>query len=196
MLFKHFEIEDRVELETYIKENLPIIHSDIVIIGEKIGHKKLGVIDLLGVNRKGQLVIIKFEKNSSNTIILQALALVKWINDNIDLIKKIPSKEKINEFTPPKIIIISPKLSFLDKNCIPPLFNYEIELYEYKGIQSKDGKGIWLELVESRGKIEHRAKQNKHSNSKDSSKESINELDVEITEEEKSAFLSPEQEFD
>ena len=90
------EVED---LEKWIKDNPIILGQDILIIGEQV-RTKSGPLDLLGIDKSGNLVIIELKRDRlPREVIAQALDYVSDIS-TWDLDKV--NEEEIKEVKPKK----------------------------------------------------------------------------------------------
>ncbi len=76
----NLELEKR--LEQWISEDVSITGLDIFIIGRQVRTEYGGIIDLLGMNQDGDLVIIELKRDkTSRDIIAQILDYATWVQD-------------------------------------------------------------------------------------------------------------------
>ena len=71
------DLEDR--LEGWLCENIDLLSDDLLVIGRQI-HQYGGVLDLLAVDREGNLVVIELKRNRTpRDVVAQALDYASWV---------------------------------------------------------------------------------------------------------------------
>ena len=71
------DLEDR--LEDWLCDNIDLLSDDLLVIGRQI-HQYGGVLDLLAVDRKGNLVVIELKRNRTpRDVVAQALDYASWV---------------------------------------------------------------------------------------------------------------------
>lgn len=70
------------DLETWICKDPTILDLDLMVIGRQIHTDHGGYIDLLGLNKDGDLVIIELKRNKTpRDVVAQCLDYASWVND-------------------------------------------------------------------------------------------------------------------
>ncbi|MDQ3002640.1 MAG: endonuclease NucS [Fibrobacterota bacterium] len=81
------KLENENKLETWIVEDPSILGSDILLIGRQVITEFGGRIDLLGIDRQGDVIVIELKRDRTpREIVAQVLDYASWIN-NLDEIK-------------------------------------------------------------------------------------------------------------
>ena len=71
------DLEDR--LEDWLCEDIDLLSDDLLVIGRQI-HQYGGVLDLLAVDREGNLVVIELKRNRTpRDVVAQALDYASWV---------------------------------------------------------------------------------------------------------------------
>jgi hypothetical protein len=70
------------ELETWICQDPTILDLDLMVLGRQVHTDHGGYIDILGLNKDGDLVIIELKRNKTpRDVIAQCLDYASWVND-------------------------------------------------------------------------------------------------------------------
>lgn len=81
------KLDSENKLENWIVEDPSILGSDILLIGRQVITEFGGRIDLLGIDRSGDIVVIELKRDKTpREIVAQVLDYASWIN-NLDEIK-------------------------------------------------------------------------------------------------------------
>lgn len=86
------KLEER--LETWLENDISLLSNDILIIGRQVGTDYDTSIDLLGIDRDGNLVIIELKcDRTPRQVTAQALDYASWVKDlSYDRVKEIADK--------------------------------------------------------------------------------------------------------
>jgi hypothetical protein len=77
---KPLDLEQRIE--SWIENDISIISDDILIIGRQVKTAYGGIIDLLGINQDGDLVVIELKRDKTpRDITAQVLDYASWVQD-------------------------------------------------------------------------------------------------------------------
>jgi hypothetical protein len=88
------KLESEQQLEEWIAADVSIISSDLMIIGRQIQTRYGGYIDLLAMDRDGDLIVIELKKGKTpREVVAQALDYASWVrNLTVDKIDAIASQ--------------------------------------------------------------------------------------------------------
>jgi len=76
------KLDLEVQLENWIVDDPTILDLDILVLGRQVHTDYGGYIDILGLNKEGDLVIIELKKDKTpRDIIAQCLDYASWINE-------------------------------------------------------------------------------------------------------------------
>jgi hypothetical protein len=86
------KLEER--LEAWLEKDISLLSSDILIIGRQVETDYGGLIDLLGINANGNLVIIELKcDRTPRQVTAQALDYASWVKDlSYDRVKEIADR--------------------------------------------------------------------------------------------------------
>lgn len=74
------ELESRIE--TWLAKDISLLDRDLLVIGRQVGTDHGGTIDLLCIDRNGDLVIVELKRDQTpRTITAQALDYASWVHE-------------------------------------------------------------------------------------------------------------------
>jgi Endonuclease NucS len=59
------KLEDEVRLETWLTEDISLLGLDVLVIGRQVSTSYGGIIDLLAVDRDGELHVIELKRDKT-----------------------------------------------------------------------------------------------------------------------------------
>jgi hypothetical protein len=68
-------------LEDWLEQDISIISDDLLVIGRQVETGFGGLIDLLCLNRDGDVVIVELKKDKAREVITQVLEYASWVDD-------------------------------------------------------------------------------------------------------------------
>ncbi|MBU0759951.1 MAG: PilZ domain-containing protein [Candidatus Omnitrophica bacterium] len=143
------ELEDKEEMLLLVKKGIGTIEQGLRIIDEKINLKEGGMLDLLGLDSSGQLVIIKLTIEENESMLIEALKHYDWILRNVSLLGRI-YREDIDFKQNPKIILIGPLFSEFFKRQISYIKPLKIEVFDYYCLSIDGQKALFFENKETK----------------------------------------------
>ncbi len=76
------KLDNEVRLENWIESDVSILGLDILIIGRQVRTSFGGIVDLLGIDAQGDILIIELKKDKTpRDIVAQVLDYASWINN-------------------------------------------------------------------------------------------------------------------
>lgn len=70
------------DLENWIIEDPSILNLDIMILGQQVHTDYGGYIDILGLNKEGDLVVVELKRNKTpRDVVAQCLDYASWVSD-------------------------------------------------------------------------------------------------------------------
>lgn len=155
------KVSKEKDIEEYLEKHIEILDKDIFIIGRQVETDSKGIIDLMGLDEEGNLVIIELKRGlSERKVISQLLEYAVWAeNLQMEEINRIAKQKHLKDFPD-----LYKKYESTFKN-IPEPFNKNQRLYivaekidkkielvcRYLRIRSLDIKCIELNFHESDG---------------------------------------------
>jgi Holliday junction resolvase-like predicted endonuclease len=142
--------EVKIKSEVTELEQLVIAHMDAVeprlIYLDHQSKTEGGRLDVLCLDQDGILVVIELKNREDDTMLLQALEYLDYVNENKDRLasfyaKRLKQEKKdieIDKTSPPRIILISPSFSDTLKKSVKYIDeDYQISLKQFKYLRSK-----------------------------------------------------------
>ena len=119
------KVSKEKEIEEYLEKHIDILDKDIFIIGKQVTTESKGIIDLMGLDEEGNIVIIEIKKGSSERkVVSQILEYAVWAeNIQIEEINRIAKERHLKDFPD-----LYKKYESTFKN-IPEPFNKNQRLY-------------------------------------------------------------------
>ena len=98
--FNQVDIPKEKYLEDFIEKDSQVLGDDLFIIGRQIHTGEGGIVDLIGLDGEGNVVIIEMKKDaSSRDVTAQILEYYEWAkNLNFNELNKIAKKRHLKEF--------------------------------------------------------------------------------------------------
>ncbi len=144
-IFKTSQI-DRGKLREIIINNPGCLDPALSFIDKDISTDE-GIIDFLGVDKTGGLVIVNIDIEKSDEALISVLSQIQWLKKSESLIKRLYSDEKIDFSLPTKIYLVSSCFSEKIKSAVKQILMENIKLIRFKYLSNKDQKAIFFEEI-------------------------------------------------
>lgn len=140
------------EVTNLIAENITVLDKHLELIGKGLGTRTEKWCDLVGIGNDNQLVMIEVEERYTDRMLSSIFSKLDSVWDNMETIAQLYPTYGIKRDCFPRVVIIAP--------CYPDsfirslgYFTYRIrmELFTYKSLESKKGRGLLVEPVETKG---------------------------------------------
>ncbi len=123
---------DKEKLRQVILKNPRCLLPGLGFIDFQLGTQEEGVIDFLGVDKAGRLVIVDFDTEADDGILIGALSQAQWLKRNEALIKRLFFSENVDFKYPARIILVCPSFSEKLKQAVKQIVCKELHLVEFK----------------------------------------------------------------
>src|SRR2546426_10784828 len=102
------EVKDIGDLEKLVAENIEGIESGLQVIDSRVllGH---AVIDLIGLDAKGALVLIALDFTASEGLLLRVMDAHSWCLEYPDTIRRLYPMATVSPTPPPPVLFLSPR---------------------------------------------------------------------------------------
>lgn len=130
---------DREKLREIILKNPGYLQQGLSFIDHQLGTQEQGIMDFLGVDKSGRLVVVNFEIEKNDLVLVAALSQIQWLKRNESLIKRLFFSENVDFNKRARILIIGPEFSEKLVSSVKQISGREIKLVEFKYIVA-DGK--------------------------------------------------------
>lgn len=131
---------DKEKLRDNIFKNSVALYQGLTFIDSQLGTEEEGIIDFLGVDKAGRPVIVDFDTQENDNLIIYSLSQVQWLVKIKSLIKRLYFNENVDFNQTPLILLIAPSFSDKAKSAIKQLSTIEIKFIEYRclSVQGQD----------------------------------------------------------
>jgi hypothetical protein len=140
-------VESKKELEQMITEQLPSIEKDMSIVCADVPINDRATLDILSHDENGQLAIIQISTGEDDTMLLQGLQSMDYIDKFKSFLKATYNKHKIDDREKPRLILIAPSFSNVVLNAVESMKGTRIDLYEWEYLKLGDQKLLHFERL-------------------------------------------------
>lgn len=76
------KLEDEARLETWLTQDISILGLDVLVIGRQVTTAFGGIIDLLAIDREGELYVIELKRaRTPREVVAQVLDYASWVGE-------------------------------------------------------------------------------------------------------------------
>jgi hypothetical protein len=133
-------VESKRELEQMITEQLPSIERDMSVVCADVPINDRATLDILCHDENGQLAIIQISTGEDDTMLLQGLQSMDYVDKFKSFLKATYNKHKIDDREKPRLILIAPSFSNAVRNAVESMKGMRIDLYEWEYLKLGDQK--------------------------------------------------------
>ncbi len=187
MSLKIVQLDDKEELVQLIRSNCTMIDPGVEILGGPLGTEDLPQIDLIAREKNGRPLLILADVRPDENALLNAAAQTDWFVRNRSLLRQLFQDLSIDKSAPPRAVLIYPKFPLIMKRFVRAALPQPPLLYQYRCLQVHGERFLYLE------RLDPDSGEEKPSNREEDLprfRSGISGEEVEITSEEREAFLS------
>jgi len=137
------KLKEKSEVISLIKENINAVEKGLRIIDEQIDTNNNTIIDLLGIDVSGQLVILHIKTSDKQLFIEEILKNYDWAHENIALLHRIYGKD-VDIKQDPRIIIIGDLFSESFRRYVSYINVNSIKFSTYQGLEINGDKALLI----------------------------------------------------
>jgi hypothetical protein len=137
----------REQLAAALKSMDGALESGLRVIDFEIPCAPCGEIDLLAVDRTNQLVIIDFELNAGDEILIRGLGHFDWMVANLPNVRRMFRGQAINFSLEPRLFLVAPRFSSRLRYAARQIQRPRIDWIRYTGVEVSGQPGILLEAL-------------------------------------------------
>lgn len=137
----------REKLSEIIKKNPASLMDGLFFIDEHMEAGEQGVIDYLGVDAAGRLVLVNLCTSSDEGMFIAALSQMYWLKKNNGLIKRLFFSENIDFSQQAQILLVASGFPNKLINAVKQVTSQNIKLVEFKYIIAQDSDAIMFEEI-------------------------------------------------
>ena len=141
------EVKDLGDLEKLVAENIEGIESGLQVIDSRVllGH---AVIDLVGLDAKGALVLIALDFTASEGLLLRAMDAHSWCLEYPDTIRRLYPLAKVSSTRPPRVLFVAERLTDAFVRRIKHLSFLEVDCLKFCYLDVNGASALYFDLVE------------------------------------------------
>jgi hypothetical protein len=129
-----------MELDGALEEGLRAIDANIPC-------HPCGEIDVLAVDRAGQLTIIDVDTTTNDGLLLRGIGHFDWVVRNMPNVPRMYREETINATLPPRLFLLAPQFSPLLRSVARQITRPRIQWVRYHTVDASGRPGILFEPV-------------------------------------------------
>ena len=137
---------DKKKLREIIIKNPGCLDPNLSFIDMDLGTDE-GIIDFLGIDKTGGLVIVNIEVKEKNEALISMLSQVHWLKKHKDLIKRLFLTENIDFTLPPQVHLVSSSFSEKLISAAKQILIRNIKLIQYKYLINNGQDAIFFEEI-------------------------------------------------
>ena len=141
-------IIDKEKLRQIILKNPQSLIEGMNFIDLQLDAGDHGIIEFLGIDSNGRMILINFDVNPNDSMLLDLLAQSQWIKSNQSLIKRLFFSENVDFKQPQELVLVCPVFSGKTMAAAKQL-GKNIRLIRYNYIVSNDDDAIIFDEVYS-----------------------------------------------
>ena len=144
---EEIQVKTSDSLENLVVRNIENVEEGLTILGRQIPVNEHNIVDLLCVDRNGQIVIFKLSLNKDDNMLFEGLRTFHEVNNVKKLLKFFNNNSKINDKELPRLILVAPSFSNNSKNITKNMSGVKISLHEWEYLKFGDKKTVRFKLV-------------------------------------------------
>ena len=144
---EELQVKSSESLENLVVRNIEKVEEGLTVLGRQIPVNQHNIVDLLCVDRNGQIVIFKLSLNKDDNMLFEGLTTFHEVNNVKKLLKFFNNNSKINDKDLPRLNLIAPSFSNNIKNLAKNMSGVKINLHEWEYLKFGDKKTVRFKLA-------------------------------------------------
>ena len=132
-----------------LREFASVIEDGLQGIDTRIPCDPYGEIDMLGVDRANQLVIVDFDIFPNDQLVLRGIGHFDWIVRNLPIVRRMYQGRAINFSSEPRLLLLAPDFPPLALCAARQVARPRLSLVRYRFVETSGGPGVFFERVEA-----------------------------------------------
>jgi hypothetical protein len=145
-IFRNAQI-NKETLREIILKNPHALLNGLSFIDLQLTTDESGIIDFLGVDTNGRMVLVDFDVKPNDQMLIEILAQIQWLKKNQGLIKRLFFSESVDFEQTPQILLICPEFSSKIQSAVKQLREKDIKLLNFKYIVSDNDDAIIFDEI-------------------------------------------------
>jgi len=143
MSIRKISVESKQELEQMITKEINKIEEDLTIVCSHVPINDKATLDILCHDSSGQLVVLQLNVNEDDSMLLQGIQSLDYVDRFKSFLKATYDKHKINEKKKPRLILVAPSFSETVCHAVEYMQGVCIELYGWEYLKPPPWKPIF-----------------------------------------------------
>ncbi len=191
-----------IKIREIILKNPDYLQSGLSLVDHQLDTGDHDIIDFLGVDNTGRLVIVNIDIEENVGMMVSALSQIQWLKKNEGLLKRLYFNEKADFKRSPQVLLIGPGFSEKLKEAAKQLLYLDMKFIEFKYLIAVDMDAIIFEEVFNNKQSKEKDPKNKNnlpsgylSGSKIQPGKIPQSVKVSLTQEEIEEFIDSDKDF-
>lgn len=138
---------NKEKLRQIILKNPQSLFAGLSFIDLQMVTDESGIIDFLGVDASGRMVLVNFDVQANDQMLIEMLAQMQWLKKNEGLIKRLFFSESVNFELLPHMLLVCPVFSNKIQSAVKQLIDKDIKLFKFKYLVSGSDDAIIFDEV-------------------------------------------------
>jgi hypothetical protein len=135
----------REQIAAVLKEFAGALEEGLRVIDAEISCAPCGEIDLLAIDRAGQLTIINFETTASDELLIRGLSHFDWVVRNLLNVRRMFRGQAINFSLEPRLFLLAPQFSSRLSCVARQIPRPRIDWVRYHFVETPGRPGVFFE---------------------------------------------------
>ena len=140
-------VEGHQQLEQLVINEINQVEKGLTVICNDVPINDKTTLDVLCHDSNGQLVILQLNVNEDDSILLNGLQSLDYVDKFKSFLKATYNKHKIDDKEKPRLILIAPSFSDALRRAVESMKGMRIDLYEWEYLKLGDHKGLRLQPI-------------------------------------------------
>jgi RecB family endonuclease NucS len=144
---EEIQVKNNDSLENLVTKEIEKVEDGLTIIGRQIPVNHDKIVDLLCVDRNGQIVVFKLNVKEDDNMLFEGLTTFHEVNCVKQMLKFFNKSSKINDKELPRLILLAPNFSNNVMNIAKNMDSVKINLYQWEYLKFGDKKSLRFKPV-------------------------------------------------
>jgi len=143
MSIRKISVESKQELEQMTTKEINKIEEGLTIVCSHVPINDKATLDILCHDSSGQLVVLQLNVNEDDSMLLQGIQSLDYVDRFKSFLKATYDKHKINEKKKPRLILVAPSFSETVCHAVEYMQGIRIDLYGWEYLKPPPWKPIF-----------------------------------------------------
>ncbi len=138
---------NRGQFASLLNRNASVLEAGMRAIDTDLACEIGGPIGLLAIDSSNRLVIIDFEAELNDSMLMSAISHFDWLVRNIALLKRMYGGHAIDFASRPRVFLVAPRFSEVLRRAAGRIVYPQITCFRYQSGSTPEGVGVLFERV-------------------------------------------------